>query len=168
MAIQYPNYDSNCSHLFKEVLTKDLFLKIKNRISENYQNTLKPIIQASLENSNHSIGCFLPDPQSLFTFTELFNPIFKFVNEGMKIEDFINDRIIDLNQDKQIYEEISFDDNTYIQEVIIKAKRNLDGFNFNLSLSRNKRNEINEKIINSLKELNLFQTFYYLSNKNIN
>jgi len=67
--MDFNNYFSKC-------LSKDVFAKCKDNITK-YSNTLRILIEASLENKSHKIGIFASDADCYFSFSSIFEEFYK-------------------------------------------------------------------------------------------
>ncbi len=65
------------------MLTKEVFLATKNKKTPTHHISLRPVLQAGLENQNHKLGCFAPDAEAYVTFEGLFNPILERLYSGL-------------------------------------------------------------------------------------
>ncbi len=82
-SILYPNFESSCNNIFRQMLTKEVFLATKNKKTPTHHISLRPILQAGLENQKHKLGCFAPDAEAYVTFDGLFNPILERLYTGL-------------------------------------------------------------------------------------
>lgn len=159
LAITYPEFEAMCNNLFKNYLSKDVFLSIKNKKTNKYNNTIRPTLQAAVENQNSRIGCYLTDSEAYETYQSLTNPIIEEINQGVNIKGFKYQK--DYQSLRNLKENKLTTEIQYIKTFKFKVKRNLDGHAFNLVISNENREKIKEKIISALKKLN-FDKFYLL------
>lgn len=163
LAITYPEFDLLCNNLFKTYLTKEMFLNIKNKKTPKFNNTIRPLIQAALENQNSKIGCYLPDSEAFEVFQGVIGPIVEELNQGVNIKGFKYQRDCGLKgmKETKLTTELGF-----IRTYKVKVKRNIDGFGFNLSNSIENKKKIRENLLNALNKTGLFQKELLLEDMN--
>lgn len=157
LAIIYPEFDPLCNSLFKSYLTKDVFMGIKNKKTPKLNNSIRPMIQAGLENQGSRIGCYLVDSEAIDTFQSLICPIIEEINQGANIKGFKYLR--EVGNLKNMKESKLTLETQYIKSLKVKVKRNLDGFGFNLVNGNESREKIREKLLSALKKQHFEKTY---------
>ena len=159
LAIVYPEFDSLCNNLFKTYLTKDVFLDIKNKKTAKLGNSIRPIIQAGLENQGSRIGCYMTDSEAYETYQNLVGPIIEEINQGVNVKGFKYVR--EHPSFKALKETKLTGEMQYIKSLKVKVKRNLGNYAFNLVNNNEIRERIREKLLGALKKLH-FEKIYQL------
>jgi len=124
-------------------------MNIKNKKTTKYNNSIRPILQSALESQNSKIGCYMPDPEAYEVYQSLTNPIIEEINQGVNIRGFKYQRDFSYKASKEskLTNELQ-----YIKSLKVKIKRNFEGFAFNMSLSNEIREKIQEKTLIILKK----------------
>ncbi len=128
-----------------------------------------------MENQNNKIGCFACDPECYDAFELLFYPITQELNKGMlyfflfiffcffygvhmKNFKYVKDYGFKYLRDSKLNSEFQF-----IKLFKLKIKRNLEGFPFNNTASKDQREKVKESILSAVRSLDLFPASIDLS-----
>jgi len=134
----YPNFPENCTSMLCKHLTPELFETLKDKKTGN-GFTLKEVINSGLENVDSEIGMYAGDEESYVLFAPLFE---KAIEEyhGFSTTDVhtSNLNVDDLNVKKL--------DKNYVLSTRIRVGRNLKEYPLGAAISKEQRDEVEEKV----------------------
>ena len=154
----FPEFDPNCSSLLCRHLSRQVFEKLKNRVTEN-GFTLAQAIKSGVVNPDSSVGVYAGDAESYTLFGSLFDPIIAdyhgFSATDTHRSDLNPDRLSAPNPDP---------DGHFILSTRIRVGRNVAEMPLGPAVTRKQRNSIESEVAQSLRGLSgeLAGTYYPL------
>ncbi|CAK9290255.1 unnamed protein product [Gordionus sp. m RMFG-2023] len=135
--------DPCCNSLLKQNFTKDVIEEIGNKVT-NSGCTLSDCIKSGVENPDSSTGIYAADAESYTLFAPLFRPIIEKYHGSIKhpFVDFGNPETINFaNLDPT---------GEYIISTRIRVGRNVEGYPFTATISRDQQEALETKIKEAL------------------
>ncbi len=154
----FPTFPKGCSSLLCRYLSRELFDELKAKTTVN-GFTLAQAINSGVQNPDSSIGLYAGDADSYETFAPLFDPIIQayhgFSKEENHRSSFNPDDLNAPNPDPE---------GDYILSTRIRVGRNVADLPLGPAISREERNEVEQRVSGALNALtgNLAGTYYPL------
>ncbi|XP_076030822.1 arginine kinase-like [Oratosquilla oratoria] len=140
--------NSNSRSLVKKYLTRDVYDKIKERVTPNGASLLD-VINSGVENVDSNIGIYAPDAESYSIFRELFDPIIDEYHGGFgpsschpRLDFGHANSLGDLNSKGD-----------FVVSTRVRCARSIEGYPFNPLLTSEHYAELEEDITRALGSL---------------
>ncbi|XP_076030917.1 uncharacterized protein LOC143019103 [Oratosquilla oratoria] len=139
---------SSSRSLLKKYLTRDVYDKIKDRVTPNGASLLD-VINSGVENVDSNIGIYAPDAESYSIFHELFDPIIDEYHGGFspsschpRLNFGHANSLGDLNSKGD-----------FVVSTRVRCARSIEGYPFNPLLTNDHYAELEEDIVRALESL---------------
>lgn len=158
--MDYSHFKPENKSLLKKYLIEDVFQSLKDKQTPNGY-TLSQAINSGLVNQDSGIGVYAGDEESYKVFSELFDPIIEdyhgFGKNDKHSSSFDIDNLDIKNPDIK---------GKYVLSTRIRVGRNLKDFPLGAMISDKERNEVANKVKNTLSQLtgDLSGNYYSLKN----
>lgn len=134
--------------LCQKYLPTDVWLWLQKKTK--YSTTLVDCVKSAVENPESSVGLYAPDPDCYDTFPEIFWPV---ISEYHKVDVANLQSLHDFGEPNSIPEfEPKYSD--AIVSTRIRVGRTVEGFPMASKLTREKREQLKDLILDSFKNLN--------------
>ncbi|XP_076030821.1 arginine kinase-like [Oratosquilla oratoria] len=140
--------NSNSRSLLKKYLTRDMYDKIKDRVTPNGASLLD-VINSGVENVDSNIGIYAPDAESYSIFHELFDPIIDEYHGGFSPSS-CHPRL-DFGHANSLGDLNSKGD--FVVSTRVRCARSIEGYPFNPLLTSEHYAELEEDIARALGSL---------------
>lgn len=143
----FPVFPSSCKSLLCKYLNKEIFENLKDQTTPN-GFSFHQLINSGVVNPDSSVGVYAGDEESFSTFAGLFDPLIREYHGFSKTDNHISNlNVDDLNAPNP---DPAGD---YIISTRIRVARNLAEFPLGPIISKNQRNEVEQKLSNLLDGL---------------
>ncbi len=147
MNTNFPVFEPDCQSLLCRYLTRDLFDKLKERVTSN-GFTLFQAIASGVINQDSNIGVYAGDAESYQLFSELFDPIIAdyhgFSSDDRHHSNLNSDSLTAPNPDPE---------NRFIISTRIRVGRNVADMPLGPAVSRSQRRIIEEQVVAAVNKL---------------
>lgn len=145
--MNYPTFPASTTSYLSKYLTKELFEALKDKKTVN-GFTLDMAIRSGIENPDSSIGVYAGDEESYELFAPLFDKIIEdYHGFGANKRDKSDRDIHNKN-----YKELDLK-GEYILSTRVRVGRNLAGFPLGTIISKEQRDELEQRVVEALNEL---------------
>jgi len=145
--MEYPNFTKEHKSLMSKYLTKEVFEELKDVKTKN-RFGLKDAINSGVKNPDSGIGIYAGDLESYSCFSKLFDSIIEeyhgFSKDDSHNSSFNLDSLDSKNPDSE---------NNYIISTRIRVGRNLKDFPLGPAITKEQRDEVEQKVSKVLSSL---------------
>jgi len=145
--MEYPNFTKEHKSLMSKYLTKEVFEELKDVKTKN-RFGLKDAINSGVKNPDSGIGIYAGDLESYSCFSKLFDSIIEeyhgFSKDDSHNSSFNLDSLDSKNPDSE---------NNYIISTRIRVGRNLKDFPLGPAITKEQRDEVEQKVSKVLNSL---------------